>query len=87
MLEDLKSQMLSGEGPYVELGVTKTPGGTLNVNSMAFEKALTEAGFDRMLVSGELSGFQPPPVLSVDWSKSVFSLRLSSEMGIRVKSP
>lgn len=76
MLEDLKSQMLSGEGPYVELGVVKMPNGTLTTNSMAFEKALTEAGFDRMLVSGELSGFQPPPVLSVDWSKSVFSLRL-----------
>ena len=76
MLEDLKSQMLSGEGPYVELGVVKMPNGTLTTNSMAFEKALTEAGFDRMLVSGELSGFQLPPVLSVDWSKSVFSLRL-----------
>lgn len=76
MLEDLKSQMLSGEGPYVELGVVKMPNGTLTTNSMAFEKALTEAGFDRMLVSGELSGFQPPPVLSVDWSKSVFSLHV-----------
>lgn len=74
MLNDLKHQMAAGEGPYVELGVSKSENGTLTANSMLFEKAMRAAGFDRMLASSELAGFQPPPVLSADWSKSLFVL-------------
>lgn len=75
MLEELKRQMKAGEGAYVELGVAKLADGTLTANSLAFEKALKDAGISRMLVTSELSGFQPPPVLSADWAKSLFVLK------------
>lgn len=74
MIDDLKRQMVDREGPYVELGVSERSDGTLTANTLAFERALEAKGLDRMLVTRELSGFQVPPVLSVDWSRSVFEL-------------
>lgn len=74
MIDDLKRQMVDREGPYVELGVSERSDGTLTANTLAFERALEAKGLDRMLVTRELSGFQVPPILSVDWSRSVFEL-------------
>ena len=74
MIEELKRQMIEGDGPYVSLGVVRRANGVLETHSLPFEKALDDAGLDRPLVTGELTGFQPPPVLSVDWSKSLFTL-------------
>ena len=74
MIDDLKRQMVDREGPYVELGVSERSDGTLTANTLAFERALEAKGLDRMLVTRELSGFQVPPVLSVDWSRSLLIL-------------
>ena len=74
MIDDLKRQIVDREGPYVELGVSERSDGTLTANTLAFERALEAKGLDRMLVTRELSGFQVPPILSVDWSRSVFEL-------------
>lgn len=74
MIDDLKRQMVDREGPYVELGVSERSDGTLTANTLAFERELAAKGLDRMLVTRELSGFQVPPVLSVDWGKSLFEL-------------
>lgn len=74
MIDDLKRQIVEREGPYVELGVSERSDGTLTANTLAFERELEAKGLDRMLVTRELSGFQVPPVLSVDWGKSLFEL-------------
>ena len=74
MIDDLKRQMVDRDGPYVELGVSQRSDGTLTANTLAFERELEAKGLDRMLVTRELSGFQVPPVLSVDWSRSLLIL-------------
>lgn len=77
MIDDLKRQIVDREGSYVELGVSERSDGTLTANTLAFERALEAKGLDRMLVTRELSGFQVPPILSVDWSRSLFALAVS----------
>ena len=77
MIDDLKRQMVDREGPFVELGVSQRSDGTLTANTLAFERELEAKGLDRMLVTRELSGFQVQPILSVDWSRSLFALAVS----------
>ena len=77
MIDDLKRQMVDREGPFVELGVSQRSDGTLTANTLAFERELEAKGLDRMLVMRELSGFQVQPILSVDWSRSLFALAVS----------
>lgn len=77
MIDDLKRQMVDRDGPYVELGVSQRSDGTLTANTLAFERELEAKGLDRMLVTRELSGFQVQPILSVDWSRSLFALAVS----------
>ena len=75
--DDLKRQIVDRKGPYVELGVSQRSDGTLTANTLAFERELEAKGLDRMLVTRELSGFQVQPILSVDWSRSLFALAVS----------
>lgn len=77
MIDDLKRQIVDRKGPYVELGVSQRSDGTLTANTLAFERELEAKGLDRMLVTRELSGFQVQPILSVDWSRSLFALAVS----------